>query len=144
MERDFVNGLSERSKYMRFMNAMAEITPGMLSRFTQIDYDREMAFIAVVQENGTERQIAVARAATLADGETCEFAIVIGDEWQGRGLANPLMAALIEVARDGRLKRMDGIVLRNNRPMLALARTMGFETLPSDDDPDTVRVSLPL
>jgi acetyltransferase len=144
IERDFVNGLSERSRYLRFMYALQEITPEALSRFTQIDYDREMALIAIVQEGGKEKLVGVARYYTLPDPKTCEFAIVIADDWQHRGIARRLMAALVEAARDGRHTRMVGTVLAENRRMLKFVKSLGFEAEPSADDSQLVEVALEL
>lgn len=144
IEREFVNGLSEQSRYLRFMYALQEITPAMLSRFTQIDYDREMAFIAVDDTTGEEQQIGVARYITLPDEATCEFAIVVGDDWRGRGLARLLMGDLIAAARDAGLKNMYGTTLNENHGMLDLARSLGFEIEPDPDDPDLRAMSLRL
>jgi acetyltransferase len=142
MEREFVDGLSDRSRYLRFMYAMRKITPEMVSRFTQIDYDREMALIALIDTDQHQRQIAVARYVTNPDGRSCEFAIVVADDWHNRGIATELLRRLIDVARDRRLEKMDGVVLRENKGMLALARELGFDERPSPDDPQTVFISL--
>jgi acetyltransferase len=144
IERNFVNGLSERSRFFRFMYALSEITPEALSRFTQIDYDREMALIAVINENGKEKQIGVARYYTLPDHSSCEFAIVIADDWQARGVARRLMAALVESARSGRHTRMIGTVLTENRRMLKFVETLGFRVESNPDDPQLMEVSLDL
>ncbi|MBT8038956.1 MAG: bifunctional acetate--CoA ligase family protein/GNAT family N-acetyltransferase [Gammaproteobacteria bacterium] len=144
LEREFVNNLSERSKYLRFMYSLQEITPEALSRFTQIDYDREMALVAVVKEEGKDRQVGVARYYTLADPNLCEFAIVVADDWQHRGIARRLMAALVEAARDGRHTRMVGTVLAENRRMLKFVQSLGFETESSADDPQLMEVMLDL
>jgi acetyltransferase len=144
MERDFVNGLSERSKYLRFMYSLQEISPEALSRFTQIDYDREMALIAVVNRKGKDEQVGVARYYTLADPKACEFAIVVGDDWQHRGIARRLMSALVEAARDGRHTRMIGTVLSENRRMLKFVKSLGFTSETDPDDPQLVEVALDL
>ena len=144
IERDFVNGLSEQSRYFRFMYALQEITPAMLSRFTQIDYDREMALIATIEEDDAEKQIGVARYVTMLGEESCEFAIVVADNWQGRGLATRLLKTLIEIARDRRLRFMEGVVLRENHNMLSLAESIGFDLSPDSDDPDVVNLMLRL
>lgn len=136
IEREFVNGLSEESRYLRFMYALQEITPAMLSRFTQIDYDREMAFIAVDNSTGKEVQVGVARFITLPDEVTCEFAVVVGDAWRGRGIARVLMGDLITAARDAGLRRMSGMTLAGNRRMLELARSLGFDIEPDPEDPE--------
>jgi len=144
VEREFVNGLSGQSRYLRFMYALSEITPAMLARFTQIDYDREMALVAVTTRDGREEEIGVARYAMLHDGESCEFAIVVGDAWQGKGLARRLLKALIEVARGRRLRVMHGVVLAENTRMLKLVRAVGFEVRPDPDDERLMRVRLDL
>ena len=99
IEREFVTSLSPAAKYMRFMSTLNELTPAMVAHFTQIDYDREMALIAVVPEGAGERQIGVCRYAVDADDLSCEFALVIAEPWQRRGLGRHLMERLIEVAR---------------------------------------------
>jgi len=144
LERDFVNSLSERSRYLRFMYALREITPQMLSRFTQIDYDREMALIAVAGTPHDERQVAVARYADYRDRRGCEFAIVVADDWQGKGIATELLKSLIEIARARHLTYMDGIVLKENTEMISLARSLGFEEHAIPADPDVTFVSMRL
>jgi len=136
MERDFVNGLSDQSKYLRFMYTIDEITPEMLSRFTQIDYDRDMAFIAVDEKGDRPRQVGVARFGSLPDERSCEFAIVVDDRWRGRGLAGTLMGELIGAAREAGLEIMLGTTLAENRPMLKLAKTLGFSVEVDSDDRD--------
>jgi acetyltransferase len=142
IERDFVHGLSEQSKFLRFMFGLKDLSPSMLSRFTQIDYDREIALIAVIPEGEGERQIGVARYTTLPDGETCEFAIVVADEWQGKGLARRLFARLISAARDRRLRTMTGVTLRENTRMIELSRSLGFTTRSDPEDPELVQMTL--
>jgi len=144
IEAAFVHGLSEQSKFLRFMFGLRDLTPAMLSRFTQIDYDREMALIAVIDTGQGERQIGVVRYTTLPDEETCEFAIVVGDDWQGKGLARRMFTRLIEAARERRLKVMTGVTLRENARMIDLSRSLGFETRSDPDDPDLVQMTLQL
>ena len=144
LEREFVNGLSERSKFLRFMLVLKNISPQMVSRFTQIDYDREMALIAIAPTDAGERQVAVARYVTYPDGRNCEFAIVVADDWHHRGIATELLRRLIDIARDRRLERMDGIVLRENTGMIDLARNLGFEEHAIPEDPSLLGVSLKL
>lgn len=144
IETAFVNGLSEQSRFLRFMFGLHSLTPAMLSRFTQIDYDRELALIAVIDTPQGEQQIGVARYITLPDEETCEFAIVVGDEWQGKGLAKQLFAMLIESARKRRLKVMTGVTLRENLRMIELSRSNGFTVSRDPDDPELVLMKLVL
>ncbi len=141
LEKTFVHGLSDEAKYFRFMETIQEITPAMLVRFTQIDYDREMALIAVTHVARQEVELGVARYATNPDGLTCEFALVVADQWQGKGVAHKLMTSLMDVARDHGLERMEGEVLRANQPMLKLMTRLGFEIKTSEDDESVKRVS---
>ncbi|MCJ7814591.1 MAG: bifunctional acetate--CoA ligase family protein/GNAT family N-acetyltransferase [Xanthomonadales bacterium] len=144
IERDFVNGLSQQSRYFRFMYSMPEITPELLSRFTQIDYDREMALIAVTDINNEVQQVGVARYYTLPDQVSCEFAIVIADDWQNRGVARRLMRALVDAARSRRFTNMIGTVLVENRRMLDFVRSLGFRAEISSEDPQLMDVTLEL
>lgn len=135
IEQAFVRNLSERAKYMRFMQTIEELTPSMLARFTQIDYDREMALIATTEKDGQEVQIAVCRYITQPDGLSCEFAVVVADAWQHRGVGHRLMAQLIEAARDRGLRVMEGDILADNYEMLTLAESLGFTVTTTDEDP---------
>jgi Acyl-CoA synthetase (NDP forming) len=126
IEQAFVRGLSSESKYFRFVSALQELSPSMLARFTQIDYDREMALIAVLEEDHRETEVGVARYVINPDGESCEFALVIADAWQHKGIGHKIMDALMDIARDKGLKTMEGDVLASNRNMLSLVTSLGF------------------
>ena len=144
IERAFVSGLSARSARLRFSSAVRELTPAMLARFTQIDYDREMAFIAVVPEGEAEREVGVCRYIRLPDRVTCEYAIAVADDWQGRGLGEAMMRRLITVARERGLKAMVGWVDAGNAQMLTLCELLGFAIEREPQDPLTRRVILEL
>ncbi len=136
-EAKFVRGLSDQAKYFRFMNTFHELSQDMLVRFTQIDYHNEMALIAVTF-NGTEgEQIGVARYMTNVDKTSCEFALVVSDQWQSKGIAHHLMRNLMEVARDRDLDVMEGQVLTNNTRMLDLMRSLNFVI---SNDPEDERI----
>ena len=143
-EKAFVRSLSEESRYFRFISALHELSDRMLVRFTQIDYDREMALVTLAGNGGAETQIGVARYAIDPDGESCEFAIVVADEWQGKGIGSRLMQALIDAARDKGLKHMRGLVLHENTKMLALMKSLGFEIRTDPEDPALKLVVKPL
>jgi acetyltransferase len=144
IEQEFVKGLSAESRYFRFMDTLRELTPRMLVRFTQIDYEREMAFIATIAEGAREVEIGVVRYVTNPDGETCEFALVVADAWHRRGLGRRLMELLIEVARARSLKAMVGHILANNQGMLNLCAELGFMIGESPDGPTLKRAVLHL
>jgi len=141
IEQTFVDGLSAESKYFRFMYRMGDISPMMLARFTQIDYDREMALVAVENE-GTEdaRLLGVARYVGNPDRKSCEFALAIADDMQKKGVGRQLMELLMNVARDRGLTIMEGDVLAENRKMLRLCEKLGFRIVRSPEDPEVVIV----
>ena len=140
-EASFVRELSPAARRLRFMGAMKELSPELLVQFTQIDYHREMALVAVA-ERKLPTQIGVARYVINPDETSCEFAIVVSDRVQNLGVGTRLLKALIDAARDQGLTRMEGMVLRENEPMLELARRLGFASEPIKSDPDAVRVEL--
>ena len=144
MEREFVRKLSPESRYFRFMDTLRELTPAMLVRFTQIDYDREMAFVATLPADGAEAEIGVARYVANPDGESCEFAIVIADDWHRKGLGRRLMSQLIDVARARGLRSMIGHVLAENRGMLQLCQGLGFAITDSIEGAMIKRATLQL
>jgi acetyltransferase len=144
MEQSFVRALSSEARHFRFRQGLVELTPPMLVRFTQIDYDREMALVALVDEQGSEREVGVARYVSNSDGESCEFAVVVADAFQGRGLGSELLKALAEVARQKGLLRMEGEVACDNEKMLVLMRELGFEVRPHPSDPALRLVELDL
>lgn len=140
MEQAFVRALSEESRYFRFMNSIQELSPAMLVRFTQIDYSREIALLAIKESHDhkaehKEIEVGVARYATNPDGESCEFAIVIADDMHGKGLGSKLMTVLMDAARERGLKVMQGEVLSQNKHMLKLMKNLDFtiETSKEDD-----------
>jgi acetyltransferase len=145
MLQALVQGLSAESRWFRFVSRFHELPPSMLSRFTLIDYDREMALVAVVPERsvspeGTvlegERIVGVSRYITNPDQTSCEFSLVVADEFSGKGIGSRLMESIIDVARDKGLAEMDGLVLATNPDMLKLVRRLGFTVKPFPEDPD--------
>ncbi len=140
IEQAFVRGLSEEARYFRFMFSVQELSQTMLLRFTQIDYSREMALIAVTFEQDKEIELGVARFAISPEGESCEFALVIADAMQGKGLGQKLMTALMDAARAKGLKVMAGEVLKTNTNMLKLMNRLGFSIEDRLDDDNIKRV----
>ena len=140
-EARFVRELSDESKYFRFMNTFQELSQEMLVRLTQIDYHNEMALIAVHMNDGVEgEQIGVARYATNVDKKSCEFALTVADDWQGRGVGRQLMKDLMGIARARDLETIEGQVLANNKRMLMLMGTLGFELSVDPTDASIRRV----
>ncbi len=135
IEQEFIRSLSAESKYFRFMNSIHELSLEMLVRFTQIDYHNEMALVAINPGIGSEEEIGVARYMTNPDKRTCEFAIVVSDKWQGKGIARLLMQKLIDIARNRGLEVMEGQVLANNFRMLELMASLNFQIANDPTDP---------
>ena len=136
-EREFIRHLSPETRYRRFMSTVSELSPAQLEHFTHPDYDREMAYIALVEENGEEKEIGVCRYAanpTNDARDTCEFAIVIADEWQRQGLGRELMRHLIAAAKRHGFKIMVGEFLAENSPMLSFVASLGFVLSPHPHD----------
>jgi acetyltransferase len=145
--------LKPESRYFRFVSSMAELPPQMLSRFTLIDYDREMALCAVVEEEvetegggktRQERIIGVSRYITNPDRNSCEFSLVVDDAFAGQGLGTRLMLSIMDVAREKGLQEIIGLVLTQNNGMLKLMRSLDFQVKAYPDDPDFRLVTHPL
>ena len=136
LERRFFAGLSSRSRYLRFMQHLRELPPKLLARFTQIDYDREMALVALDPASG--EFIAVGRYMPNADGDSAEFALTVADAWQGKGIGRDLFNRLAEAARAAGYRALVGHILGANRDMLDLAARMGCVEEARDSDAVTV------
>ena len=135
LTQEFVRGLSEQTKYFRYMQAIKELSAEMLVRFTQIDYDREMALIGVIEHEGADVEVGVARYISRPGGEACEFAIVVSDTWRNLGIGSRLMRSLMANARTRGFRVMEGEVLTANNRMLALVKSLGFRIEPDPGDP---------
>jgi acetyltransferase len=142
IEQAFVRNLSEESRYYRFMDAIRELSPQMLAHFTHVDYERHMALIAVTGDGAGEAQVGVARYIATQAPRTCEFAIVVADAWQHRGVGAALMRILIGAAREHGFALMFGEVLASNHAMLSFTRRLGFREVQDATDPRVTRVEL--
>ncbi|MDH6167991.1 RimJ/RimL family protein N-acetyltransferase [Variovorax boronicumulans] len=146
MHTAFVAGLSSETGYHRLLSPRKP-QPDELWRMTHIDYDRELALIATTVVDGGEQQMGVARYVrgdTPETSHTAEFAIVIGDAWQHRGVALKLMRKLIDVAAEAGVKQLADITLYDNAGMLALARKLGFKVRRDPGNPNVTQLRLAL
>ena len=153
MLQNLVQHLSPESRWFRYVSHFRELPASMLSRFTLIDYDREMALVAVVRERKldtaglateSERIVGVSRYITNADQSSCEFSLVVADDFSGKGLGSHLMESIIDVARDKGLAEIEGLVLTENAEMLKLIKRLGFTVGRFVDDPSFRLVTLTL
>ena len=158
LERAFVAALSPQALYRRFMMPVKELPAAMVERFTQIDYDRELALIALQGSGGgfaggerahdataardcaesggpPVRIVGVARITPTWEDRVAEFAIVVGDWMQRSGLGRELMLRLLDAARARGYDVVDGAVLAENLSMLRFCEELGFTVSPNRDDP---------
>ena len=119
--------LSPTTIYYRFFGPLKELNPAMLARFTQIDYDREIALVAIDEDAQTDNLLGVARIIGDPDGRTGEFAVLVGDAWQGKGIGSNLLEKCLSIAEKQGYETVHGIVLKENTNMLALGKKLGFE-----------------
>ncbi len=131
---DLFNELSPTTIYYRFFSLIKELKPEMLARFTQIDYDREIALVAIDEESETDRLLGVARIMGDPDVRTGEFAVLVSDAWQGKGIGVRLLEKCLTVAEKRGFEKVHGLVLKENKHMLALGKKLGFDI---KRDPDT-------
>jgi acetyltransferase len=143
LELDFIRALSARSGYQRLLSPR-KLRAEEVQRLVRIDYGRELALIATTVIDGRVQQVGVARYAPEPDGSSCDFAIVIADAWQGRGLGEALLRALVRAAREAGVPALTGLTLALNHAMRQLARRVGFSVHPDPDDASVVQLHLPL
>jgi len=125
--RQFLSRVAPQDLYMRFFRAVRELPESDLAHFTQIDYDREMAFIAVAADGAEAGEVlGVARACADPDNTAAEFALLVRSDLKGQGLGTLLMRKLIGYCRGRGTSELWGSVLMDNAAMLHLARTLGF------------------
>jgi acetyltransferase len=134
---------SEHTIRMRFFSLVKTHSRDSLIRLCHLDYDREMALAAVRRDGGEVHMAGVSRYYLDPETGEAEFAVVVGDAHQHQGLGRHLMQRLIDVARERGVRRLAGLVLRENTPMLALMASLGFSA-PETVENDVVRVVLDL
>jgi len=125
---------SEETMRLRFFQVAREISHQTLTRYCNIDYDREMAIVAELTESGKRRIAGMVRLIVEPDGESGEVAVVIGDPWQNRGLGTMMFDYIIEISKDMGLKRVFGEILAENTKMMHICNTRGFEIKPIDEE----------
>jgi acetyltransferase len=135
IEHRFVSGLSEGTRYNRLLGGAMKITDAYIRRLIEVDGVHEVALAAITMLEDAELIIGVGRYVVDAEGRGCEFALVVADAWQGRGIGRRMLEKLIAVAR------ARGDVLSTNVAMLTLARHLGFKAARHPDDATITRVT---
>ncbi|OQX16113.1 MAG: GNAT family N-acetyltransferase [Desulfobacteraceae bacterium IS3] len=120
--------LSPQSVYFRFFSPIKHLRHDMLARFTQTDYDREIALVAIREtpESG-EEMLGSARVITEYNPKHAEFSVLVRDSWQGKGIGACLLEKCLEIAQGWDIEKVWGIVLPENRQMIALGKKLGFD-----------------
>jgi len=137
---DFVAGLSSQSRLRWFRGAVKGASTSLLTRPAQMDWEHHVALVATITERGEERVIADARFVIDEDNERAEFALVVGDRWQRRGIGRRAMSALCDAARRRGLRALSGNLLDDNTAMLCLMQRCGFSRKPHPDEDGVMRV----
>lgn len=126
-ERAFIARLSPESRHFRFLDEMRDASPALLDQLVNVDPHKDMAFIALVHDDGLLREVGVSRYSASGDDGQCECAVTVADDWRHRGLAVVLMRHLIDVARRNGFRQMFSMDAASNEPMRELANFLGFE-----------------
>ncbi|RZB38504.1 MAG: acetyltransferase [Desulfobacteraceae bacterium Eth-SRB2] len=123
----FFESLSPQSVLFRFFSPLKMLPHRMLARFTQIDYDREIALVAVCGPELNEKMLGVARVITdIYNRKHAEFSVIVGDLWQGKGIGAELLKRCLSISKERGIEQVTGIVLPENIQMLALGKKLGF------------------
>lgn len=136
--------VSSEDRHYRFFASVKTVSHEAMTRFTRIDYDREMAFIASAETDGGGREtLGVVRTIADADGREAEFAILVRSDLKHHGIGRALMEKAIRYAKTRGYSRLMGLVLPDNTAMIAFARHLGF-TARRDPGEGVVKVELDL
>ncbi|MBD1581175.1 bifunctional acetate--CoA ligase family protein/GNAT family N-acetyltransferase [Pseudoalteromonas sp. S16_S37] len=141
--QEFDQSLSKEDRYRRFFGELPQFNHEQLAKMTQIDYDREMAFIVSEPYKNTYRTLGVSRLLIEPDHDSAEFAVVVRSGSHGLGLGRLLMSAIIDYAKKQRIKVLSGITLPENTGMIELSKKLGF-TITRDFEEGTVNMQLQL
>ena len=139
----FIAQVTKEDLYYRYFSEINEFSHEDLANMTQIDYDREMAFVAIRRQDGHEEILGVTRAISDPDNIDAEFAVLVRSDLKGLGLGRRLLEKLIAYTAEHGLQRLNGITMPNNQGMVTLARKLGFEVDIQLED-GIVSLTLPL
>ena len=129
----FYLSLSRMAKYYRFFSSRSEPDKKMIKKYTQIDYINDMALIAIVSENEKQRMIGVARYVIVKKTGGAEIAVVISDDWQGKGLGTKLLINLLDIIIKRNIPKLCGDVFLENDKMMKIIKDSGFKLISKND-----------
>lgn len=119
--------LSPKSVYMRFFTPVKDLSKSMLIKLTQVDYDRQIALVALMGKSSKKKMVGVCRIILEPDRTKGEFAMAISDTWQGKGIGSALLKQCLKAAQSKGVKNVNGVVLSSNKQMLLLGKKLGFD-----------------
>lgn len=137
---DLLDNCSDQTLYFRYFRVIKSWPHEALIRFTQNDYDREIGLAAIGQPPGPEVMMGVGRLVATPERDSAEFAVIVADPWQGKGLGPQLISKVIDIARDFGVQLLSGEILAENQPMLELVKKLGFKIAACEEG--TCRVEL--
>jgi len=140
-EQAFIRGLSPESRYLRFHGTIKDLSKKDLKKYTELDSRNAVAMVVLRSIKTGEEEIGVARYVIDPDRANCEFAIVVADTWQKRGIGTRLINALIRHLQASGVKQISGSVIKSNSAMRKFIKQMGFEETDIPDDPSTLLVT---
>lgn len=143
-EGRFIGSLGDASRYSRFMYTFREPSVALIEQMVSVDSEHSMAFVAVAVEGGTESIIGVARYADSVDGSHCEFAIVVADLWQSKGVGMKVALRLIAHARSRGIRILRARISATNSRMVKFAHRLGFVTRLTPGEPGLLSAELAL
>jgi GNAT superfamily N-acetyltransferase len=144
LERRFIQALSPASRRFRFLASMHEPSDALLKKMTTINPSTDAAFVALIGRGDEQQEIGVARFSARPDGQDCEFAVTVSDEWQNKGLGSLLMARLLEVAKVRGIRAMHSSDASDNTQMRHFAEHLGLQHQRDPEDASLVRYSINL
>ncbi|MCB0520155.1 MAG: GNAT family N-acetyltransferase [Lewinellaceae bacterium] len=142
LEAEMFEKLSRESVYYRFFGYIPKVSHKFLIRFTHIDYDRELAIVAEVEEAGKKMLAGVVRLVNDYGNQSAEFAIIVADPWHGQGLGSVMMDYMLDIARKRRLEKITAEALTSNKVMLAMFERRGFQVVMREGSSYMVELAL--
>lgn len=144
MEKSFIEALSPEARRFRFLSSMVSPDEALLRLLTRIDAATQIAYVALIDDRSRKQEVGVARLAMAAGAEDCEFALVVADRWQQKGIGTRLMGHLVDAARARGLRRMVSSDASDNRQMRRFADHLGMRHQTDPQDPHQVTYTLDL
>jgi acetyltransferase len=139
---EMFQSFSEESIRYRFFQILKDTPHETRVRYCNIDYDREIAIVPELTEDGRRKILGVTRVSIEPDGKKGEIAFIVADPWQGLGLGTKMVDYVLEICKDMKIETVYAIILPDNYRAINLMKKMGFTTAYADDA--TVRATLNL